>query len=136
LSRILKGNFPGDLAVVVAPIVWQPDRRTSLQPDLLVVLKDRTGDQIITGSPALVVEVLSPSSSRYDRTMKSSRYAEAGIPQYWIVDPLAVNSPRPTVEVHELDDAGTYQRTARSEGDQEISVTAPIPLTVAASALV
>jgi Uma2 family endonuclease len=121
--------------VVVAPLVWQPDRRTSLHPDLLVLAKDRTGEETITETPAIVVEVLSPSSSRYDRTMKRSRYAEAGIPQYWIVDPMALGDQRPSVEVYGLDNTGTYQLVARSEGDENISVTAPIPVTVAASAL-
>ena len=135
LSGILEDNCPEDRAVVIAPVVWQPDRRTSLRPDLLVVAKDRAGEKTITETPALVVEVLSPSSSRYDRTMKSSRYAEAGVPQYWMVDPMVVGDQRPTVEVYDLDDAGTYQLIARSEGDEEISVTAPIPVTVSASAL-
>ena len=107
-----------------------------MQPDLLVVAKDSIGEKTITETPVLVVEVLYPSSSRYDRTMKSSRYAEAGIPQYWIVDPLAVNTKRPSIEVHDLDDAGSYQLAVRSEGDEEISVATPIPVTVAASALV
>ena len=136
LHRILEANCPDDSAVVVAPLVWQPDRRTSLQPDLLVVAKDRRGEKTITETPVLVVEVLSPSSSRYDRTMKLSRYAEAVIPQYWIVDPLSVNQVRPSIEVYDLDDTGIYRLIARSEDDREISVTGPIPVTVAASALV
>jgi len=68
--------------------------------------------------------------------MKTSRYADAGIPQYWMVDPLAVNKQLPSVEVYGLDDAGVYQLTAGSEGDEEISVTWPIPVGFAASALV
>ena len=35
----------------------------------------------------LVLEVLSPATARYDRFTKRRRYQEAGIPEYWIVDP-------------------------------------------------
>ena len=34
----------------------------------------------------LAVEVLSPSTARYDRTLKRWRYQRAGVPEYWIVD--------------------------------------------------
>ena len=60
-----------------------------LQPDLFVY---RTG----TGRPVrdwaditellLVVEVSSPSTARYDRTLKRLRYQRAGVPEYWVVD--------------------------------------------------
>lgn len=36
--------------------------------------------------PILVVEILSPSSARFDRTIKRRRFQLAGIPEYWIVD--------------------------------------------------
>jgi Uma2 family endonuclease len=48
---------------------WQPDRRTSLEPDLLVVRKDRIGETNITQTPTLVVEVLSPGTARIDRRL-------------------------------------------------------------------
>ena len=62
--------------------------------------------------------------------------AAPGAGEEWTVDLLSVNKQRPSVEVYDLDDAGSYQLTARSEGDEEISITAPIPVTVSASALV
>ena len=33
--------------------------------------------------------MLSPSTARYDRTLKRKRYQRAGVPEYWIVDPDA-----------------------------------------------
>ena len=70
--------------------------------------------------------MLSPSSSRYNRSLKSARYAEAGVPRYWIVDPQSVDKLNPSVEICDLA-TGFYQLTARSVGDEEISVPAPFP---------
>lgn len=39
------------------------------------------------GGPDLVVEVISPSSSRYDRVEKLNGYASIGTPEYWLIDP-------------------------------------------------
>jgi Uma2 family endonuclease len=38
------------------------------------------------GHPDLAVEVISPSSGRFDRGMKLASYASIGVPEYWIVD--------------------------------------------------
>lgn len=37
--------------------------------------------------PILVVEVLSPSTRRRDREQKRSLYMDAGVPEYWLLDP-------------------------------------------------
>ena len=108
----------------MAPLDWQPDHRTSLEPDLLVVRKDRIGPKNITETPSLVIEVLSPGSARIDRRLKSSRYAEGGIAQYWIVDPRA-----PSVEVFDLSD-GEYRLTAQGRDDEIVTVAAPLALSV------
>ena len=41
------------------------------------------------GGPDLVIEVLSPRTRRRDQTIKFDAYREAGIPEYWFVDPKA-----------------------------------------------
>jgi Uma2 family endonuclease len=41
----------------------------------------------VFGSPDLIVEVLSPSTARIDRTRKSRLYARAGVKHYWLLDP-------------------------------------------------
>lgn len=61
-----------------------------VQPDLIVVTKERR--LIITpakikGTPNLLVEVLSPSTSRHDCVLKKELFERVGVPEYWIVDP-------------------------------------------------
>jgi Uma2 family endonuclease len=59
-----------------------------VEPDLVVVADPKQiTKRGIEGTPLLVVEILSPSTRDRDRTVKARRYAEVGIPHYWIVDP-------------------------------------------------
>lgn len=61
-----------------------------LRPDLLVLPADaRAGltDRGVELPPALVVEVVSPSSRTVDLERKPRRYLEFGVPEYWAVDP-------------------------------------------------
>ena len=59
------------------------------EPDLVVLLNRadrRVQDRFFFGAD-LVVEVVSPNGRRRDLVQKRLDYAEAGIPEYWIVDP-------------------------------------------------
>lgn len=61
------------------------------EPDILFVAKehaDRIGERYF-GVPDLVVEVTSPGTWRTDRWEKLWEYAQAGVREYWIVDPDA-----------------------------------------------
>jgi Uma2 family endonuclease len=49
----------------------------------------RTRQALESGRPDLVVEVVSESSGRYDRVTKLRYYAGIGVPEYWLVDPVA-----------------------------------------------
>jgi Uma2 family endonuclease len=63
---------------------------TVVQPDLIVIC-DKSGlnEKNLHGLPELVVEVLSPSTSRKDQHEKFSLYERRGVREYWVVDPLA-----------------------------------------------
>jgi Uma2 family endonuclease len=95
----------GRLYVVLAPWVrerglgvalWSPADLTLapdtlVQPDLFVVRPDEAEarDWKAVRHLLLAVEVLSPSSSRHDRFTKRRLFQEVGVPEYWIVDPVA-----------------------------------------------
>ena len=61
---------------------------TVLQPDILVVCDTTKFDvRSCVGAPDLVVEILSPSTSGRDQLLKFHKYLQAGVREYWIVDP-------------------------------------------------
>lgn len=64
------------------------DNKTMVQPDVLVIC-DRNKFKFgrVYGAPDFVVEVLSPSSSKKDAIIKLSKYCNAGVKEYWMVDP-------------------------------------------------
>jgi Uma2 family endonuclease len=64
------------------------DDDTVVQPDLVVVCDEsKEDDHGIVGAPDLVIEILSPSTASYDMGIKHDMYREAGVTEYWIVDP-------------------------------------------------
>ncbi len=69
-----------------ADISWSD--HVLVQPDLFVIDRDeaRTMDWRRIKTLHFVVEVLSPSTSRYDRFTKRRLYQDVSIPAYWIVD--------------------------------------------------
>lgn len=130
LFVLLHAACPPDHIVLFAPVDWRPDGRTSLEPDLLVVRRDRLGEKSIIEALTIAVEVLSPSSVRIDRMLKASRYAEGGVSQFWIVDPQV-----PSVEIFDLHE-GAYRMTASGRHDETVEVTTPCPIAVVPAALV
>ena len=61
---------------------------TVLEPDLVVICdKSRIDDRGIAGAPDLVVEVLSPSTSKKDKTLKFYKFLQAGVRELWYIDP-------------------------------------------------
>ncbi|ADI25394.1 MULTISPECIES: Uma2 family endonuclease [unclassified Geobacillus] len=74
-------------------------------PDFIVVCdKQKIGDERIYGAPDLIVEVLSPSTAKHDRITKFHNYEQAGVREYWIVDPV-----HETVEKYALQDQKFHQ---------------------------
>lgn len=64
------------------------------------------------GAPDLFVEVYSPSSRLYDRVIKHMAYEQAGVPEYWLVDP-----EQKCIELFVLE-YGKYRSLGILSGDQ------------------
>ena len=82
----------------------------TVQPDLVFIRQERLAELLgarqIKGAPDLIVEVLSPSTRRLDRTVKLPAYARYGVSEFWLVDP-----DEQSVEVYVLD-GRTYRVAA------------------------
>jgi Uma2 family endonuclease len=85
LATFLKGK---PCKVFPAPFGVRLDQDAVFEPDIVVVCdKNKLNGKICDGVPDLVVEIISPSSAHYDRLFKFNRYLNAGVREYWIVDP-------------------------------------------------
>ncbi|MGO8997479.1 MAG: Uma2 family endonuclease [Polyangiaceae bacterium] len=109
------------------------DRR-GVMPDVQLYRKGNEGaveqqQGLVTGRADLVVEVVSPSSRRYDRVTKLRWYAQLGVPEYWIVDPegrtferLVLRPTRPGTSENAPSSAwdveGAYVIAASLEGEE------------------
>jgi Uma2 family endonuclease len=83
--------FAHDLGVVVtAPTGVVLGEHDGVEPDLIYISRARMhiiSERGVEGAPDLCVEALSPSTKNRDRGIKMRRYAESGVPHYWILDP-------------------------------------------------
>ena len=80
---------PGVGEVFGVPLDVVLSDRDVVEPDLQLITADQV--EILTaknvqGAPALVVEVLSPSTRRRDLGIKRDLFDRAGVREYWVVD--------------------------------------------------
>ena len=98
LSRQIANYLDGKpCKVYPAPFAVRPfekesdkpeDVDTMLEPDITVVCDPAKLDKYgCKGAPDMVIEILSPSTRRYDLKVKYHLYQRAGVREYWIVDP-------------------------------------------------
>ncbi len=96
---------PGGLGeVFLAPTGVRFSDDTVLEPDLVVILgaqEGRVHERHLEAPPDLVVEILSRGTAGRDLGEKRAVYEQAGVREYWIVDPQAR-----TLEVLALADRG------------------------------
>jgi len=80
------------------------DDGNAYHPDIFFIKKERyfildEKEQIVSGAPDLVIEILSKSTAVYDRGEKKDIYEKYGVREYWIVDP-----EKKSIEVYSLKD--------------------------------
>lgn len=95
LGTVLTGPFQMKLA------------RSGREPDVLFVAKQhlaRLQPTLLQGAADLAIEIVSDESVARDRGAKFEEYREAGIPEYWLLDPRVEQA-----DFYHLDERGRYQ---------------------------
>ena len=88
LDHVLEKKGPCFPFISPVDVQLDCDDKTVVQPDVLVVC-DRSKYQNgrVFGAPDLVIEVLSPSTRKKDMQLKLQKYGNAGVREYWLIDP-------------------------------------------------
>jgi Uma2 family endonuclease len=90
LIRFLDEKPLGDFLFSPVDLILPAGLSAPVQPDLVYSSRgwrEQMTSQFLEGVPDLVLEVLSPSTRRYDRRTKLEVYATAGVQEYWLADP-------------------------------------------------
>jgi len=92
---------------VIRPAPFQMKLERGREPDLLFVAREhlnRLKETYLDGPADLAVEIVSPESAGRDRGEKFYEYEQAGIPEYWLIDPQTERA-----EFYQLTAAGQYR---------------------------
>lgn len=89
---------------------------TIVEPDISVICDpNKLTDKGCSGAPDWIIEIVSPSTSSHDYIRKLNLYANAGVKEYWIVDPT-----KKSIYVYHLEetkfaaDAYTFQNRIKA----------------------
>lgn len=112
--------------VLTAPFEMKVDPESpAREPDILFVAQEnleRLTEDRLTGPADLIVEMVSDDSVSRDRVRKFREYQEAGVREYWIVDP---RPGREQADFWVLDEQGNYRQAP--VGDDGIYRSAVLP---------
>jgi len=73
----------------ISPVGVRFDEKNIYEPDVVFVLKENEQmirEDKIWGVPDMLIEVLSPSTKKYDLKEKFNKYKEDGVKEYWVID--------------------------------------------------
>lgn len=80
----------GSCRVYPAPfaVKLRKDKDNTVEPDISVICdRSKLTDKGCIGAPDWIVEIISPSNPGHDYVRKLNLYADAGVREYWIIDP-------------------------------------------------
>ncbi len=84
-GKCIAGISPFDVLLNAGRV---DENRTMVQPDVIVVCdRSKVTRTRIEGAPDFIVEILSPSTKKKDAFIKLHKYEDAGVREYWMVDP-------------------------------------------------
>ncbi|HEY3281721.1 MAG TPA: Uma2 family endonuclease [Armatimonadota bacterium] len=118
LSEFVEARDLGE--VLYEPFQVRLTPEVSRSPDVLFVARehlDRVKPTYLDGAPDLAIEVVSPESAARDRGEKFYEYEQAGVAEYWLIDPI-----RKLAEFYEVDSGGHYRAASLTDGIYRSSV--------------
>ena len=105
LDRIIGNHIvdhQGNCKIYPAPfaVFLTKDDKTYLEPDITIVCDaGKLDEKGCKGAPDWIIEIVSPGNSSHDYLRKLNLYADAGVREYWIVNPM-----KQTVLVYHLEE--------------------------------
>ena len=114
----------GEIRIAPFEVKLWPDG-PSREPDMFFLKKAHLGrlsSQRLTGPPDLIIEVISPNSVHRDRDEKYHEYAQAGVPEYWVIDS---RPGRQRADFYRLTAAGHYQLIATEDNEKVEAAVLP-----------
>ena len=102
LSAYVEDHQLGEVFVSPFDVVFS--RHDVVEPDVLYISKARSSaltKKNVQGAPDLVVEVISSTTAKVDRSTKLKLYARFGVEEYWIIDP-----EKPSAEIYRRQPGG------------------------------
>lgn len=113
LTLFLSSKKSGKVFLAGLPMYINDDV-PAREPDLIVMLNsqlERVKSNRLEGPADIAVEIVSPGSGTEDRATKLFEYENAGVPEYWLIDPI-----RKEASIYILNVDGKYER--QPEDDQ------------------
>ena len=113
----------GDCQVYPAPfgVRLSADKNDTVEPDITVICdKSKLTKEGCTGAPDWIIEIVSPSDPKHDYVDKLKLYLDAGVREYWIVNPMDK-----TVVVYHLD-ADPFKMESRTFAERSFTASLKI----------
>jgi Uma2 family endonuclease len=130
LILALQAHCSAEWEVLPAPVDVVLDDDTVLIPDVIVAHQDDFTEHNLPVPPLLAVEVLSPSTRRFDLELKRCLLESFGCRNYWVVD-----TELPSLRCWSLRDGG-YTEVATARGNETVELVDPFALRLCPADLV
>ena len=105
-------NLPYEIYILAVKLQVEPGRKY-FYPDVVVTCDDRDNDPQLVQFPALIIEVLSPSTEALDRGAKFAKYRQFSTLQEYVL----VQVEQPGVEMFRRDERGLWVLSEYGLGD-------------------
>ena len=103
---IRKKNGVCEVDIAPFAVFLNKNNTTYVEPDISVICNpDKLDDKGCHGAPDWIIEIVSPGSRQMDYFTKLFKYRNAGVREYWIVDP---DKNRITVYSFDAEDTREY----------------------------